>query len=151
MKNVFLTALLIFPVLVSAEYNPDNIKKGLSEQKDSFPITGWRNSENGNASIANIDIKGVVLSVGKENSGIIASLQSSEQAVPAMIRCLMLGAIGMSPKDEVQRGKIGGAVQIATQTQSSKILVMNDVKFEVSPMEVAGNVFLSCTLSSAKK
>jgi hypothetical protein len=66
-----------------------------------------------------------------------------------MIRCLMLGTIGMSPNDESQREKIGGVVQAATQSQSAKSLVMNGVQFEVSPKEVAGNVFLSCILSPA--
>lgn len=151
MKNVLLLAILFFPVLAWAEYNPEAIKKGLTEQKDAFQITSWRQSENGEASIANTGLKGVVLSVGKKNSGILASLQNSEQAAPAMVRCLMLGAIGMTPKNEAQRGKIGEVIKSATKTQSANTLVMNGVEFEVSPQEVEGNVFLSCMLRPAKK
>lgn len=151
MKNILWLVVLFFPVFASAEYNQTAIKKGLTEQKEIFQINGWKLSKNGEAYIANTNLKGVVFSVGKKNSGLIASLQNSEQATRALIRCLVLGVIGMSPKNENQRGKIGEVIQSATQNQTSKSLVMNGVNFEVSPKEVGGDVFLSCILSPAKK
>ena len=144
-------AILFLPALAWAEYNPEAIKQRLIAQNNTFQIKGWKPSENGEAFIAKTGLKGVVLSVGKKNSGIISSLQNSEQATQAMIRCLMLGDIGMIPKDEMQRRKIAEVIQTALRAQSAKSLIMNGVKFEVSPQEVQGNVFLSCILLSAKK
>lgn len=143
--------IALFPLLAWAEYNPEAIKQGITEHKNSFLVESWRKTENGEGWIAKTTAKGVVLSVGRNNAGIITALQTSDQALAAMARCLMLGAIGMSPSTEAQRGKIGTVIQDAAKSQSMKALVMNGVKFEVTPQEVGGNVFLSCILSPSQQ
>lgn len=148
---LWLPVLALFPVLAWSEYNPEAIKRSITEHKNSFLVESWRKSENGEAWIANTTTKGIILSVGRNNSGMITSLKTSEQAVAAMVRCLMLGTIGMSPKTEAQRGEIGEVIQNATQSKRARSLVMNGVKFEVTPQEVGSNVMLSCILSPNQK
>ncbi len=49
----WLLIVTLFPVLAWAEYNPEAIKRGITEQKKSFLVESWRKSENGEAWIAN--------------------------------------------------------------------------------------------------
>lgn len=119
MKILLLLAAVFIPTLAFAEYNSAEIKQRLSDQQDSFQISGWKLSENGVAFIAITGIKGMVLSVNESDSGFIASLENSAQAMQAIIRCLTLGDIGMSPEDENQRGRIVEVVHAAVQSQAA--------------------------------
>lgn len=130
-----------------AEYDRDRIKNDINGEASLFGVTGWKKSENGEAWIASPSPKGMVLSAGKKNSGMIAVLSDSNQALQAMLRCMMLGDIGLAPKNESERGQVASVVERATQHQSSASTSLNGVTFEVSPQEVAGNVVLSCLLS----
>lgn len=149
MKNVLWLIVSLFPSIALAGYDAAAIKSGLMEQKESFQINGWKPADDGNPSIADTSLDGYVLTVGEKSAGFMALLQNSEHATHALIRCLILGSIGLSPSDEVQRGKIGELIKSATRDQVSKSLEMNGVKFEVSPQELGGNVYLSCILSPA--
>jgi hypothetical protein len=138
---------LLFPIAAWSEYDQGAIRDGISEHRELFYVDKWKLSDNAEAWLPSEKVEGVVLSVGKNNAGMIMYVEDSQQAVFAMARCLQIGAIGLAPKDEEQRGKIGEVVKQAAVSHESRFTVMNGVKFEVTPVAVGGNAFLSCILS----
>ncbi|WP_018295348.1 hypothetical protein [Mariprofundus ferrooxydans] len=146
MRYIISMILFLYPALAWSEYNPQAIKAGMSEHSESFHIKNWRTAGD-DVSVAETELKGVIISVSKNNTEVIASLMDAGQIAPAILRCMVLGTIGLSPKDEAQRSKIGALIQDAATTGSSRSLTMNDVKLDVSSKQVVGDTFLYCTLS----
>lgn len=130
-----------------ADYDQTFIKQEVTKKANSLGIDSWRKSENGEAWIANTGTEGILLSVGKSNSRIIALIKNTEQSLDAMLRCKILGVIAMQPDSNDQKDQIGTVILNAAQSLSEKSLKINGINFVVSPQKMGENIILSCLLS----
>ena len=142
--------MLLMPGLACAEYNADAIKAGVERLADTFQVEGWKLSENGKAWIAQTRAEGFTLAVNERGAGMVGPLQARERALPAILRCVSVGAIGLSPSNEQEKSEIKALVQSAVQGQKNNHIRKNGVDFEVKTTEVGNSVFLSCLLKPAQ-
>ena len=147
MKLLPVIALMMLPAVAAAEYDAGAIKKGITESKQAFQVTGWKKTKKGDGWLADTKLKNSVIAVTGKNASLFETIASSTEAIGAMIRCMELGQIGTGADSEKERAKISDVVAEATQSQSTKATEVNGVQFEVTPKEVMGNVVLTCVLS----
>jgi len=138
--------MLLAPGLACAEYNADAIKAGVERQADTFQVEGWKLSENEKAWIAQSRAEGFTLAVNERGAGMVAPLRAGEQTLPAVIRCVSIGSVGLSPSSEQENNEIKALVQSALQGQKNNHIRKNGVNFEVKATEVGNSVYLSCLL-----
>jgi hypothetical protein len=148
-RPFIILTILFLPVTAFADYDAEAIKRGI-EQAEPFQIKGWRKSDNGLTWIATTGLKNTVIAVGKKETGSLFAINDSGDALRKMIRCTMLGIIGIAPTEEEQRWRIFEVVKTAAASQGKRSAAINNVVFTVSPMEIGGNVFLSCTLAPSE-
>jgi len=148
-KSIIGCVFIVLPTFASAAYEPDKLKKFVTEAENIFKVISWEQTENGVAWIAKTKLKNVVLSIGKNNSGIISFLSSPTDATDAMIRCVAFGHYGAQTKTENQRVQLSNAVNSAVEGKPTSIK-LNGIKFEVSAEEIGNVVSLSCQLTPNK-
>jgi S-methylmethionine-dependent homocysteine/selenocysteine methylase len=153
MKNLVFgicTLCTIIPAGALADYDPIAIKQKINNEKNTFEVVRWEEADTKDAWLAKSNVKGMVLSVGANASGIIANIADSQQAALTMLRCLSLGTIGLSPENEAERSAIMDTVQLATTKLTQATQTLNKVTFTVEPMQVGNLVILSCSVEPEK-
>lgn len=153
MKNLILCISMlcaIAPVGALADYDPVVIKQKIDSAKDTFEVVSWQATEVKGVWLAKSNVQGMVLSVGSDVTGIIASLEDSYQATIAMLRCVSLGNIGLSPVSEAEKVAITDTVQRATTDLTQATHSLKDITFTVEPQQLGNLVILSCLIKPEK-
>jgi len=150
MKKVIIGVVLVIllPTISSADYDANKIKQFVTKEK-IFKVTGWKRSDNNVAWIAKHNLKNAVMSITKDNAGIMTFLSTSAEATDAMVRCLYLGDFGLNIKTEKERNKLSGVIRSATKGKETS-MKLNNVKFKASAIEIEKMVALTCQLTPNK-
>lgn len=140
----------IAPIGALADYDPVVIKQKIDSAKDTFEVVSWQEADVKGVWLAKSNVQGMVLSVAADATGIIANIEDSYQGAIAMLRCVTLGTIGLSPESEVEKTAIVDTVQQAATNLIQATHMLNGVIFTVEPMQVGNLVILSCLIKPEK-
>ncbi|QKQ26176.1 hypothetical protein [Candidatus Reidiella endopervernicosa] len=97
---------------------------------------------------ANTSLKKTFITVSNDVAGIVLGLQSSDEALQGMMLCMEFARLGAQAGDKADALKLADAIDSAISQQTEKAVVVNNVKFEVVPKELAGKC---CSLPSQKE
>lgn len=139
-----LLIILCFSAASVANYDPEHIKREIAENTGIFQVKSWTESESGDSWSANTSLKKTFITVSNDVAGIVLGLQSSDEALQGMMLCMEFARLGAQAGDKADALKLADAIDSAISQQTEKAVVVNNVKFEVVPKELAGKVLLFC-------
>lgn len=149
-RTVLVLGLLLCPLFAAGEYDPAKIKAAITAEQDTFKVTGWKPTDPGNGWLAETEAENLVLMVGERESGVISMVQDQLQAAQAMLRCMLLGKIGLGTANDDEYDQVLDVVQQATQRMDTASVQLRDVSFEVDPVEVGNVLAFSCSVAPEK-
>lgn len=142
MKKIMVMTLALLPSLAFAQYDAERIKADVTAEP-SFKVADWKLNDTKTAWVAEHDLKDTVLTVGKEESGMIFVVDDNDAALTAMINCMLFGNIGL----ELDDNQIANAVSASVKQGQKQVVEANGSAFSVKAEELVGNVALSCVVA----
>ncbi len=152
MKKALIGVILaiLLPSLSFAAYDPIKMKADIDQTKKMFQIKSWDSTHNGTGWLGKSKIEGVVFTVNKIATLMMAAVRTKEQALSAITNCIKIGELGLMPKTKYEHKKINDAVLSATQKQSIEYsFYLNEVVFEAQSIPMGNADVLACSVKPA--